>query len=145
MSLIHYTLVGHFDPRTVSARNLTVARAIDKVRLIRLLAEYPATVAAWVTIRDGYARCQWAPAGAVSRQVFEFAYRLAREEGCLAVENGRQVMYPPEAARAQGEVLEQLTGQAGFADEFERRAREQAAELERRHTKQGAPAARPGD
>jgi hypothetical protein len=41
-------------------------------------------------------------------------------------------MYPPAAARAQGEAWERLTGPAGLADDLERRAREQAAELERR-------------
>lgn len=132
MSFVHYTLVGHFDPRTVSASHLACAKPIDLDRVARLLAEYPSEVAARVTIGNGYVRCQWATGGDMSDQVFEFAYRLAREEGCLAVENGKQVMYPPEAARVQAEKWERLLG-PGFADEMERVAREQAEELHKRN------------
>jgi hypothetical protein len=73
-----------------------------------LLEEYPPGVAAFVSIQDGYVHCQWAPGGAVPEQIIDFAYRLAREEGCLAVENGRQIAYPPEAARAQAEMWDAL-------------------------------------
>ncbi len=143
MSFIHYTLVGHFDPCTVYPQRLTVARPIDHARVARLLAEYPTDVASRVTLQDGYAYCQWAAGGDISDQVFEFAYRLAREEGCLAIENGRQVMYPPEAARAQGEVWERLPGYTGFAKEAEQRAQDQAAEFERRLAEQRDAAGRP--
>jgi hypothetical protein len=132
MSFIHYTLIGHFEPRTVGPGYRACSRPIDPDRVERLLAEYPAEVADQVSLRDGSARCQWFPAGAVSGQVFEFAYRLAREEGCLAVENGRQVTWPPEAARAQAEEWERLLGRSGLADAAENRARVLAEEFEKR-------------
>src|SRR5205823_2688887 len=114
-------------------------------RVARLLAGYPAAVAGQVTVQDGYVRCRWAPGGGVGDQVLEFAYRLAREEGCLAVENGRQVRYPPEAARAQGEEVERLTGTPGTADGWELMARvltKAQDELEKRNRAQAAAAAR---
>jgi hypothetical protein len=133
MSFIHYTLVGHFPNGSSTPSSQPVTRGIDAAVVERLLAEYPPGVAALVTIQDGYARCQWAPAGgALSAQVFEFAYRLARQIGCLAVENGRYAMHPPEAARAQGEALERVAGRTGFAEEREQQARIQAEEFERR-------------
>jgi hypothetical protein len=129
MSFIHYTYVGHFDPATVGSRNLAVAKPIDPVRIARLLAEYPAGVAERVALQDGYARCQWAPGGGSMDAVIEFAYRLARKEGCLAVEQGREVMYPLAAARAQGEALERATGRVGLAAEVEQRAQAQCDHL----------------
>jgi hypothetical protein len=103
MSFIHYTLVGHFHPQ-VWRGNKSCTRPIDAMRLNRILAEYPEAVAACVSLQDGYARCQWVPAPrGVGDQVREFAYRLAREEGCMAVENGREITYPPEAVLAQRE------------------------------------------
>lgn len=126
MSFIHYTLVGHFDPRAVNPRSLACARPIDPERVARLLAEYPAEVAKWVTLQDGYARCEWAPLTApVSDMVFELAYRLVREEGAVAIENGREVTYPPAAARAWAETV-LPTGDTGFADRVEARARRHA-------------------
>lgn len=136
MSFNHYTYVGHFDP--VHVENIVVTKPIDQELVNRLLAEYPTGVAKFVALRDGYACCQWAPAGGLMDDVFEFAYRLAHAEGCLAVENGRQVMYPPEAARAQGEALERATGQAGLADYQERQARDEVAAFEKRRTESGA-------
>lgn len=107
MSFIHYTLVGHFDPRSIH-RNLAVSRPIDAARVAQLLAEYPAGVAELVGVEDGHVWCQWAPAGGLTEPVREFAYRLAREEGCLAVENNRVVVFPPEAAAAQQAEFERL-------------------------------------
>ncbi len=132
MSFIHYTQVGHFNSATVSSSNLAVARPIDPERIARLLAEYPPGMAEFVRVQDGYARCRWAPAGGLTKEVIEFAYRLAREEGCLAVENGRSVEYPPEAVRVQGELWERASGQAGLAAGLEQQARERAAAFERR-------------
>ena len=131
MSFIHYTLVGHFNPRATNFR--VCARPIDLNRVQRLLGEYPQEVADLVTLQDGYARCQWVPAPRdITDLVIEFAYRLAREEGCVAAENGREVTYPPEAAREQGEVFEQVFGRPGAADDAEQRARRQFEERERR-------------
>jgi hypothetical protein len=129
MSFIHNTYVGHFDPATVFSRNRAVAKPIDPARVTRLLAEYPAGVAEQVVLQDGYARCQWAPAGGLTDAVIEFAYRLPRHEGCLAVEQGRQVMYPLGAARAQGEAMEQATGKVGLAAEWEQQAQAQCDHL----------------
>jgi len=101
----------------------------------RLLAEYPEDVAAHVIVRDGYARCDWAALGWVSEPVHAFAHRLAREEGCLAVEQGREVVYPPEAVRAQREEWKRY--------EAEQRARMQAQKLERRAKAQPGVASGP--
>jgi hypothetical protein len=108
MSFVHYTLVGHFDPRTVARdRGKTCSRPLDPDRVARLIAEYPAEIKRWIRLADGYAACTWAgPMGELGDQIRELAYRLAREEGCLAVEQGRQVTYPPEAARRQMEGVE---------------------------------------
>jgi hypothetical protein len=130
MSFIHYTLVGYFDPRTVwtsGSPNLVIAKPMNPERVRYLLAEYSDAVASHVTIQDGYVRCQWAPAPReASDQIIEFAYRLARQAECVAVENGRQVTYPPEAARAQAEVWESESGPVRFADSCEQQARRQA-------------------
>jgi hypothetical protein len=121
MSFIHHTLVGHFDPRTVH-RDLSVSRPIDAARVARLLAEYPLGVAGLVAVAGGYAECQWAPARGFSKQVYEFAYRLAREECCLAVENHRLVRFPPEAAAAQQAEWERLFAEPGHVSQTRRAA-----------------------
>ena len=127
MSFVHYTRVGHFDAKKVSSTHHAVSKPIDPDRVARLLTTYPSGVAEQVTIQDGYARCRWAPAAGLMDAVFDFAYRLAREEGCLAVENGWVVTYPPEAAREQGEEWDRVFGRTNWADDLERQAREQAA------------------
>jgi hypothetical protein len=140
VSVIHYTLVGHFDPRKVfvdGVRDLKVARPLDRAEVEALLAEYPEVVSAQVRLLEGYARCQWAPSTATA-EVFEFAYRLARAAGALAVENGRQVMWPPEAARTHGEVMEKLLRKPGLAAEWEAEAKKQAAAFEAKMQKRAA-------
>jgi hypothetical protein len=132
MSFFHYTVVGHFDPRTVARNNLAVARPVDPERVAALLAEYPAEVAAHVSIQNGCVHCQWATPLTYIPQVYEFAYRLARQEQCLAVENGTKVEYPPAAARAQGESWENSTGKVGLADLYEKEARRSAEAFDRR-------------
>jgi hypothetical protein len=124
--MFHHTMVGHFDPRVVRPGHYACSRPLNAECVARLLAEYPPEVARLVVVRDGSARCEWTP----DRRVFEFAYRLARQEGCLAVENGRQVTYPPGAARAQAESWEALFGRPGLADEMERQALLLAERLE---------------
>jgi len=108
MSLTIYTLVGHFDPRRVHKRDLSVARPLDKERLDTLLAELPAGVTGLVHARGGYLQLRWAQGGwpVLPRAVRDLARRLASEEGCIVVENGLRVTYPPEAYRAQQEALE---------------------------------------
>lgn len=132
MGSVYYTLVGHFDPATVCVdgnRNLAVSRPIDRAKVDALLAEYPPVVGAQVRLQDGYARCQWAPA-TNGEDVVELAYRLARVSGCLAVENGRQVTFPPEAVRVQAEVEERTTKQPGLARQREADARKAAEVFE---------------
>jgi hypothetical protein len=107
MSAVHYTYVGHFDPRSVDSPPVKCLRPIDLDRVNRLLAEFPRGVAAQVQVRGGFALCHWT-APEVGPQVYEFAYRLAREEGCLAVENGMRIAYPPEEAQAQRARWEQM-------------------------------------
>ena len=132
MGFVHYTLVGHFNPGTVYAddeRDLAVSRPIDRASVDALLGEYPTVVAAQVRILDGYVRCQWAPS-THGEEIVEFAYRLARRLGCLAVENGRQVTFPPEAVRAQAEVREKTLGPPGLAAQLEADARRAADAFE---------------
>jgi len=145
---VYYTLVGHFNPATVFVdgnRDLTVSRPIERAKVDALLAEYPPVVGAQVRIVDGYARCQWSPA-TNGEDVVELAYRLARLSGCLAVENGRQVTFPPDAVRAQAEVEERATGPAGLARRREADARKAAEafeeKLRRRAEGEGPRAAR---
>ncbi len=134
MSIIHYTLVGHFNPGTIyvvegGERDLAVSRPVDREKAEALLAEYPNIVATHVRLQDGYARCQWAPS-THGEDVVEYAYRLARLLGCLAVENGREVTFPPEAVRAQFEVWERTLGRPGLAAEREAHARQAASKFE---------------
>ncbi|MFT3769367.1 MAG: hypothetical protein QM820_28350 [Minicystis sp.] len=140
MGFVHYTLVGHFNPGTVyvnGEKNLAVARPLDSAKIDALLGEYPAVVAAQVRLLDGYARCQWAPS-THGEEIVEFAYRLARLEGCLAVENGQQVTYPPEAVRAQAEVHERAGGPPGLARQREADARRAADAFEEKLRRRAA-------
>jgi hypothetical protein len=90
--------------------------------------EYPEDVRAHVTFENGYVRCEWAVLSRVLPRVRQFAYRLARQVGCLAIENGRTVEYPPEAVRLQAELWERLMGRPGYAAERERQALASAEE-----------------
>jgi hypothetical protein len=132
LGFVHYTLVGHFDPRTVfteGVRNLAVSRPVDGKKAEALLGEYPSVVATQVRVQDGYVRCQWAPS-THGDEIVEYAYRLARVLGCLAVENGREVTFPPDAARAQADVWERTVGPPGLAREREAHARQAAQAFE---------------
>lgn len=140
MGSVYYTLVGHFNPTVVfveGTRNLAVSRPIDRAKVDALLHEYPPVVAAQVRIQDGYARCQWAPA-THGEEVVELAYRLARLEGCLAVENGRQVTFPPEAVRVQADVEERAGGAPGLARQREAEARQAAEAFEEKLRRRAA-------
>jgi hypothetical protein len=143
LGFVHYTLVGHFNPATVyvdDTKNLAVTRPLDDARVRALLAEYPGVLAAQVRIQDGYARCQWAPS-THGEEVVDFAYRLARLEQCVAVENGREVTYPPEAVRAQAEVHERISGPPGLARQREADARKAAEAFEEKQRARSAGAA----
>ncbi|WP_439621474.1 hypothetical protein [Gemmata sp.] len=57
-----------------------------------------------------------APASGLSEQVSGFAYRLAHEEECLAVENHRVVTFPPEGAAVQQAEWDKLLAEQRHAD-----------------------------
>jgi hypothetical protein len=141
LGFVHYTLVGHFDPGTIYAlegeRNLAVSRPVDRERAEALLAEYPTLVATQVRFQDGFARCQWAPS-THGEEVVEYAYRLARLLGCLAVENGREITFPPGAVRAQAEVWERTMGPPGLAREREAHAQRAAEAFEEKMRQRAA-------
>ena len=105
MSFFHSSVVGHFDPRTV-IHNLACSREIDSVRVERILNEYPAEVSAHVRLINGYVVCDYITSQGICHEARKFAYHLAKEEGCLVVDNGINVDYPPEAVEAQREALE---------------------------------------
>jgi hypothetical protein len=110
MSVVYFALVGHFDPQTVHIHGwykLIPARAIDPARVEKLLVEYPAEVAAHVELIDGYVKCLVVGSGFTCCEANEFAYRLAKEEGCLIVVNDR-VIFPPEAVKAQRKVWDDV-------------------------------------
>lgn len=101
MSIVHCVCVGHFDlGDTIRRRPLKGVRPLDLDRLNRLLAAYPREMAAHVQLIEGYVRCLWTTPR-IGQHLYEFAYRLAREEGCMAVETGNRITYPPQAAQAQ--------------------------------------------
>jgi len=129
MSKVRYMLIGHFDARTVHPNKLLVTRAIEPALAAGLLSEYPAAVAERVILQDGYARCVYAIGDDTSLETVLFAYRLAQQLGCLAVANGHQVMYPPEAAREQGEEWERLYGFKGAGSNAEHEARQRLARI----------------
>jgi len=141
LGFVHYTLVGHFNPGTMYAlegeRDLAVSRPVDRKRAEALLAEYPAIVATQVLFQNGYARCQWAPS-THGEDVVEYAYRLARLLECLAVENGREITFPPAAVRAQGEAWERAKGPPGLAREREAHAQQAAEAFEEKLRRKAA-------
>ena len=131
MSKERYLLVGYFDARTVDPNKWLVTRALEPALVAGLLSEYPASVAKRVVLQDGYARCDYTSADDVAQQTIFFAYRLAQQVGCLVVAWMGQVMYPPEAAREQGEEFERLYGFKGAGSNAELEARERWQRLVR--------------
>ena len=104
MSFIHYTIVGHFDAETLFAdRPLHAIRALERPPIDALLQELPAEVRESVDFRDGYMVVQWAPMTFKnSDKAFDFAYRFAAEQQCIALEsNGYVVTFPEAAQEAQ--------------------------------------------
>jgi hypothetical protein len=129
MSKERYLLVGYFDARTVDPNKLLVTRALEPALVAGLLSEYPASVVKHVILQEGYARCVYASGGDVSQEAVFFAYRLAQQVGCLVVAWMGQVMYPPEAAREQGEEWERLYGFKGAGSNAEHEARQRLARI----------------
>ena len=129
MNKERYLLVGYFDASTVDPNTLLVTRALEPALVAGLLSEYSASVAKRVVLQDGYARCVYASSGDVSQEIVFFAYRLAQQVGCLVVAWMGQVMYPPEAAREQGEKWERLYGFVGAGSNAELEARQRLARI----------------
>jgi len=84
--------------------NVIPAHEIDTTRVEKLLAEYPVEVAYYVFLIDGFVACQTYGFGPFEREAYEIAIRLAKEEGCLAVDSVVGVFYPPEAVEAQRKI-----------------------------------------
>ena len=109
MSFIHSTIVGHFDPATLSPGNINVSRAIDVEAAKKLLAEFGKHVEGQVEFRDGFAQCWWAD-GTIghSKSTHDYAYRLAELLDCVAAEMPFcQIMYPDDAKQIQAEAWEE--------------------------------------
>ena len=109
MSFVHYTLVGHFHPLSLipilwedGITKDTITKPLNKKHFKKLLSEYSDEVASYVKFRKGCLFCHYVPAPVrVGKQVQEFAYRFAEEEGCVAAENGMSITYPAEAVQIQ--------------------------------------------
>jgi hypothetical protein len=102
MSFIHSTIVGHFDPETLTPRNRRTIRPLDFVAARTLLAEFPANVASRVEFCDAYVECWWADGTGFAAETQTFAYRLAELQNCVAAETPVCVVtYPEEAKRLQ--------------------------------------------
>ena len=109
MSLIHSTIVGHFDSRTLNARDRRPTRPIDTQAAKALLAEFPDHVASRGEFYDGYVECWWADRSfQISDAVYQYAYRLAESQGCIAAETPIcTVTYPEHAKLQQAKLWEQ--------------------------------------
>ncbi len=104
MSFIHYTIVGHFDPATLSPSNIAPLRPLDENAVDALLGEYPDTVREQVDWHDGYVQCCWAGGfpHQIGELVHEFAYKLAEREHSVAAESPvLYITYPEEAKQIQ--------------------------------------------
>src|SRR5688572_3067324 len=104
MSLVHASIVGHFDLTDCMYQRFWPVRPLDPSRVEKLLEFYGPEVAACVSFRDGYAWCEWSPSRHAER-VMEFAERLADQEGCVVMETCPPGLcrYPPEAVKRQAE------------------------------------------
>ena len=102
MSLVHSTIVGHFDPNTLTPRNRCVSRPLDIGAAKDLFAEFPEHVPSRVEFLDGYAECWWADHSLrVSNAVRQYAYELAKRQNCIAAETPVCVITHPESAKQQ--------------------------------------------
>lgn len=87
MSFIHSTIVGHFDPATLTAINRSVLRPLDIESAKLLLADFDAHVATQIAFHDGYVQCWWADGNfGCSKPTHDYAYRLAETLNCVAAE-----------------------------------------------------------
>lgn len=104
MSYRHYTIVGHFDPESLFPdKPLHAIRALERLPIDALLHDLPREVQESVDFRDGYMVVHWAPMTFTnSEKAYEFAYRVAAEQQCIALEsNAYLVTFPKSANEAQ--------------------------------------------
>jgi hypothetical protein len=108
LSLIHSTIVGHFDAATLSYQNRHPLRPLDFSAAKALLSQFPRHVSDRVEFCDGYAECWWADRSfTVSKEVYDYAYRLAKEQNCIAAETPVcHITYPEEARQIQADAWE---------------------------------------
>jgi hypothetical protein len=106
LSLIHSTIVGHFDPATLGRFGRRPVRSLDVDAAKELLNRFPPYVASRVEFLDGYAECWWADRSLnVSDDVYKYAYLLAREQNCIAAETPVcYITYPDEAKQIQADA-----------------------------------------
>lgn len=119
MSFIHSTIVGHFDPATLSPGKITVLQPIDVDAAKQLLEEFDEHVAGQVEFRDGFAQCWWAD-GTIghSKATHDYAYRLAKVLNCVAAEMPLCfIMYPEEAKQIQAKWWEEVQSNSPKSDE----------------------------
>ena len=102
MSVVHSTIVGHFDPHTLAADRREVSQPIDIAAARQLMTEFPEYVADCVEFIDGYAECWWADRSfGDNAEVFQYAYRLAEQQSCIAAETPLCRIEYPESAKLQ--------------------------------------------
>lgn len=107
MSFVHASIVGHFDPCDSTPDRLKPLRQLDPEAVRTLLTSYDEEVAECVSLKDGYAWCEWSANLRQSHRVREFAERLADQEGCVVLETPVWwCRYPPEAAERQAQAFE---------------------------------------
>jgi hypothetical protein len=101
MSMVHSYYIGHFDPYAFRSLSPAVLKPVDDVRAQSLLQKIAGTLPEEhqdraFSIADGLAVCVWSSLirWEVGR---EFAYALARAEGCLVMDVPGWVMYPAES------------------------------------------------
>src|SRR5262245_54317520 len=101
MSFIHYTIVGHFNPeKVIPNERLRALRQLDEQTVRAALGELPREVQECVGFEDGYMVVQWAPLGLGNSEVaYDFAYRVAAQQQCLALESPAYLVTFPESAR----------------------------------------------
>ncbi len=108
MSFIHYTIVGHFDPATLTPSNIVPTNPLARSAVEALLAESDSAISEHVEYREGYIQCCWAGGfpHSAGKLVHEFAYKLAERENCVGAELPFCLIeYPPEAAEIQRRIF----------------------------------------
>ena len=108
MSFTHYTIVGHFDPATLTRSSIVPTRPLSETVVETMLAESDVRIADHIEYRDGYLQCCWAGdfAHSIGKLVHEFAYKVAERENCVGAElPSGKIEYPPDAVEVQRRVL----------------------------------------